>query len=195
MTEGDAAIRQALCEARLRKASAAAAKGVKADRQTWLLGKADHIARQAAAGRQGPLWELTRQLAGKKAARGPKPIAVQRASDGRLVSSKDEMLQCWEALFLAEFSGHASVREFAEARRAVQELLSQLTFSDPDLSEFDWLCKLVDALGACRLGRAVGPDALPVEFIRAAACTTCGSLPSSAKRLLPVELLLHGEAV
>ena len=105
-------------------APASGTTAVKADRSAWLRGKADHIAGQVAVGLQAPMWELVRQLAGKRAARGPRPIAVQRSADGSLISTQDELISCWEGLFAAEFSGHTSVLEFSEARQAVEGILS-----------------------------------------------------------------------
>ncbi len=54
-TEADAAVRQAYCGGLLRRASAAAATGVKQDRPEWLRRKAEFVAGQAAAGRRAPL--------------------------------------------------------------------------------------------------------------------------------------------
>ncbi len=65
------------------------------------------LAGQAAAGQRALLWELVRQLAGRKDARGPRPIAVQHTADGRIISRREELLECGEDLFAAEFSGHA----------------------------------------------------------------------------------------
>ncbi len=55
-----------------------------------------------------------------------------------------------------------------EARQAVTEAIKKFALTDVGLPEFEWVCALLDALVACKLGRAVGPDAVPVEFIRAA---------------------------
>ncbi len=87
-TEADVALRQALRGGLLRRASEAAAGGVKRDRLEWLRGKADFVAGEAAAGQHAPLWEVVRQLAGRKAASGPRPIAVQQAADGRILSRR-----------------------------------------------------------------------------------------------------------
>ena len=170
--ESDAAIRQALTCGLLRRASAAASAAVKVDRLGWLREKADFVAAQATAGKQAPLWELVRQLAGRKAARGVKPVAVQRAADGRVIARREELLACWEALFAAEFGGHTRAVAYEQARGEVARAIQGFTLADSRGSEFDWVCSLVDALATCKLGRAVGPDAVPVEFIRAAAPST-----------------------
>jgi hypothetical protein len=99
--EADGAVGQAFSGVLLRRASGAAAGGVKRDRLDWLRGKADFVAGQAAAGQRAPMWELVRQLAGRKAARGPRPVAVQQAADGRSISRRGELLECWEGLFAA----------------------------------------------------------------------------------------------
>jgi hypothetical protein len=166
--EADAAVRQALCNGLLRRASVAAAAGVKEDRLLWLRGKADHIASQALAGQQAPLWELVRQLAGRKAARGFRPVAVQRTADGRVIARREELVACWEGLFSAEFSGHTRTFEYKLAWAEVASTIKDGTLVDVGVSEFECICSLQDALGACKLGRVVGPDAVPVEFTRAA---------------------------
>ncbi len=48
--DADGAVRQAFCGGVLRRASGAAAQGVKRDRSAWLRGRADSIAAQANAG-------------------------------------------------------------------------------------------------------------------------------------------------
>ena len=48
------------------------------------------------------------------------------------------------------------------------KVIQDFTLTDVQLPEFEGICALLDALAACKLGRAVGPDAVPVEFIRAA---------------------------
>jgi hypothetical protein len=111
--EADASVRQALCGGLLR-ASEAAAAGVKRDRLEWLRGKADFVAGQAAAGQHAPLWELVRQLAGRRG--GPRPIAVQHAADGRIMSRREELLARWEDPLAAEFSGHARTLACQESR-------------------------------------------------------------------------------
>ena len=80
------------CGGLLRRASEAAAAGVKRDRLEWLRGKADFVAGQAVASHHALLWELVRQLAGRKAARGFRPIAVQHAADDRIITRREELL-------------------------------------------------------------------------------------------------------
>ena len=165
--EADAAARQALAGGCLQRASAAAATAVKRDRLEWLRSRADFIASQAAAGRQAPLWELVRQLAGRKAARGLRPVAVQRTADGTIISRREVLLACWEQLFSAEFGGFTRTFDFDQAREEVSKIIQDFILVDSQASEFEWVCSLVDALASCKLGRAVGPDAVPVEFMRA----------------------------
>ncbi len=78
-------------------------KGVKRDRSAWLRGRDDAVAAQANAGKQSALWDLARQLAGKKAARGPKPLTVLRAGDGCIISDSESLVKRLEDLFVAEF--------------------------------------------------------------------------------------------
>ena len=78
------------------------------------------------------------------------------------------VLECWEGFFAAEFSGHTRTIAYQEARQEVARVIQDFTLTDVQLPEFGWVCALLDALAACKLGRAVGPDAVPVEFIRAA---------------------------
>ncbi len=138
-----------------------AAQGVKRDRIARLRDKADYVTKQAQAGRQGALWDLVRQLAAKKAARGPRPVAVLRTADGRIIAD------C-VGLFAAEFSGHAHTVAVEEARQEVGELLTKFSLEAVDRSEHERVAALVDALASCKSGRAVGPDVAPVEFVRSA---------------------------
>ncbi len=97
-TEADAAARQprqALIGGLLRRESVAAACGIRRDHLERLRGKADFVEGKAASGQHAPLWELARQLAGRKAARGPRPIAVQKAADGLIISRREDLLECW----------------------------------------------------------------------------------------------------
>jgi hypothetical protein len=165
--EADAAVRQALAGGCLQRASAAAAAAVKVDMLCWLRARADFVAEQAAAGRQAPLWELVRQLAGRKAARGLRPVAVQRTADGTIISRREVLLACWEDLFSAEFGGFTRIIDFGQAREEVSKIIRDFILTDSQESEFEWICSLVDALASCKLGRAVGPDAVPVEFMQA----------------------------
>ena len=128
--EADAAVRQALACGCLQRASAAAAAVVKVDRLCWLRARADFVAEQAAAGRQAPLWELVRQLAGRKAARGLRPVAVQRTADGTIISRREVLLACWEDLFSAEFGGFTRIIDFDQAREEVSKIIQDFILTD-----------------------------------------------------------------
>ncbi len=65
-------------------------------------------------------------------------------------------------------SGHTRTLAYQEARQAVATVIQEFTLTDVQIPEFEWVCALLDALAACKLRRAVGPDAALVEFIRAA---------------------------
>ena len=92
---------------------------------------------------------------------------MQRAADGKIIARREELLACWEDLFSAEFGGHTRTIGYDQAREVVSKVIQGFVLVDTQVSEFDWACSLVDALAACKPGRAVGPDAVPVEFIRA----------------------------
>ena len=66
------------------------------------------------------------------------------------------------------FRGHTRTFEYEQAWAEVAAIIKDFTFTDARVSEFEWICSLHDALAACKLGRAVGSDAVPAEFIRAA---------------------------
>jgi hypothetical protein len=109
----------------LRRVSAARACGVKLDRLEWLRGEADLVAGQASAGQHAPLWELVRQLA----------MAAQQAADGRIISRREEMLECWEGFYFAEFSEHMCALAYNAARQAVEEVIQKFTLADVQLPE------------------------------------------------------------
>ena len=60
-----------------------------------------------------------------------------------------------------------SVIDFDQAWEEVGKVIRGFILTDSQVSKFDWVCSLVDALASCKLGRAVGPDAVPVEFMQA----------------------------
>ncbi len=64
-----------------------------------------------------------RQLLGKRAARGPKPVTVLRNVEGLLASDREGLVACWQAMFVTEFLGHATVEAMADAREAVGKLV------------------------------------------------------------------------
>ena len=76
-------------------------------------------------------------------------------------------MACWEELFAGEFGGLVRTVDYEVAPGVAAKALEGHELVDVRLSEFDWLWGLRDALAACKPGRAVGPDAIPVEFTRA----------------------------
>ncbi len=71
-----------------------------------------------------------RLLAGRKAARSPRSIAVQTAADGGIIHRREELLKRWEDLFAAEFVGHTCNLAYKEARRAVEKVIQEFTLAD-----------------------------------------------------------------
>ena len=92
---------------------------------------------------------------------------MQRTADGTVISRREVLLACWEQLFAAEFGGFTRTVNFEDAREEVSRVIQDFILVDSQASEYEWICSLVDALASCKLGRAVGPDAVPVEFMRA----------------------------
>ncbi len=69
---------------------------------------------ETGVGRQGAIWDLERQLARERAARGPRPVAVLRMAEGNVITDRAELVCCWEATFVADFSGHAVMLPFGK---------------------------------------------------------------------------------
>jgi hypothetical protein len=86
-------------------------------------------------------------------------------------------------------SGPWRTRTLARPSKGV---IKQLTLTDVHRSEFDWVCAVLDALAACKLGRAVGPEAVPVEFIRAAGTFYMRLVAQACKAAAATGALFYG---
>ncbi len=69
----------------MRKLAKEAAVRLHGDRQARLVAKANEAALELAAGRSGKLWELARQVAGRRGKKGPRAAIVVKNAAGTMV--------------------------------------------------------------------------------------------------------------
>ena len=87
----------------------AAAAANLADLKQWLAQRASFIGGAASAGNFAPLWELVRQLSGRRSRRGLQVLAVLTRADGSVANTPLQVSQAWADLFCEDFGAGARV--------------------------------------------------------------------------------------
>ena len=152
-----------------RETSKEAACLIKRDLVAWITEQTKHIAGQLVSGRTAPLWQLVRRISGRKRM-GPRLVGALKDEDGKVVSTPEAAAAMWERKFLEGFSGLGELRDVVARRDESQDERVAAPIENEAksvISEVDWLSLLSDALATTKQGKAVGPDALPGEFLRA----------------------------
>ena len=146
-----------------------------------------HIAGQLVLGRTTPLW-LVRRISGRKRM-GPRLVAALKDEEGKVISTQEAAAAMWERKFLEAFSEMGELRDVTmqldedQDERATAPFRSEVKSVVP---EVEWLSLLSGALATTKQGKAVGPDALPAEFLRAGGISLLTHLSGLAARAMAV---------
>jgi hypothetical protein len=112
------------------------------------------------------MWGLVRQLSGKRARRGPRALAVLEDKDGLVALTRLRQEQTWAAHFLTDFGVGAFAASFEDIRSHVD--IVRAAWPPPAVfpSHAELASKLGDAVLACKHGKAVGNDQIPIELLK-----------------------------
>ena len=120
---------------------------------------------------------------------GPRLVAALQDEDGKVISTPEAAAAMWERKFLEAFSEMGELRDVvARLDESQDERVAALVENEATsvVSEMEWLVLLSEALATTKQGKAVGPDALPAEFLRAGGVSLLPHLARLAPRAMVV---------
>ena len=102
---------------------------------------------------------------------GPRLVGALKDEDGRVISTPEAAAATWERKFLEAFSGMGELRNAVargdDGQSEEGDVTSGGNDTEPVVSEAGWLPLVSDALATAKQGKAVGPDALPADLLKA----------------------------
>jgi hypothetical protein len=149
----------------LQPAARAAAAANLRDLKAWLRQRAQGIGAAAEGGNLAPMWGLVQQLSGRRRKQGLRVLAVLKRRDGSVATSALQASQAWGDLFMEDFGFGAIDTNEAALREHVAAVRSRLPSPPEPPARDAFVSKVGDAVRACRSGKAVGSDQVPMELL------------------------------